>query len=114
MTFATKRQIFVSSLLTAASQAFQAAAAAQDNQEKFVVHFLPHTHFENTGFGEWPSEVNYRQNVKDILTSLLSTLSEDVHRKFNWSELQMLERWWNDPSTEPVDKEIFMKMVKTG
>jgi alpha-mannosidase len=60
------------------------------------VHILPHTHLD----AGWKHsfEEYYQLEVKDILNSVVESLSNNPELKFNWSEIGFLHRWWIDQS----------------
>ena len=57
---------------------------------------MPHTELEVGGFGQ--TKESYENYVKKILEKLIDMMIQNSEYKFNWSEVNYLEMWWNDMS----------------
>eukprot|EP01132_Coremiostelium_polycephalum_P000662 gene662-821_t len=58
------------------------------------IHLVCHSHDDSGWIRTF--EEYYYESVFDILTSTVESLIENPKRKFVWSEIGFLERWWND------------------
>jgi alpha-mannosidase len=62
------------------------------------VHIIPHSH-DDVGW-QVPPEIYYQTKVVYIITSVVKALLADPKRKFSYTEIYYLERWWRDQTPE--------------
>ncbi|KAL1110456.1 hypothetical protein AAG570_007987, partial [Ranatra chinensis] len=82
------------------------------------IHLIAHTH-DDAGWLKTVDEYYYGSNkgeggfaVKHIINSVISELEKDESRKFIYSEMSFLWRWWNDH--DEIDRERLRKLVREG
>jgi alpha-mannosidase II len=80
------------------------------DHEKLKVFVVPHSH--NDPGWKFTVEEYYDRQSRNILDTIVKTLSKDERRKFIWEEMSYLERWWRDASDS--EKESFTKLVQNG
>ena len=73
----------------------------ESKEEMIVIHFLPHSSLEVGGFGT--TKETYENYVKGILTKVVTKLIQYKDYRFNWSDVNYLEMFWND---KKVKKEL--------
>ncbi|EGG17941.1 hypothetical protein DFA_08942 [Cavenderia fasciculata] len=78
-------------------------------QERLNVHLIMHSH-DDAGWLKTFEEY-YQDQVKSILSSIVKALSIDPKRRFNWSEIIFLERWWREQGDDM--KQTFKHLVQT-
>ena len=72
-------------------------------EEKIVIHFLPHTSLEVGGFGS--TKDTYENYVKKILEDVITKLTQYKDYRFNWSDVNYLEMFWNDKKVTKEKKQ---------
>lgn len=80
------------------------------DSEKLKVIVAPHSH--NDPGWKLTVEEYYEKQSRNILDTIVNTLSKDSRRKFIWEEMSYLERWWKDSSETKRDS--FINLVKNG
>jgi alpha-mannosidase len=79
--------------------------------ETLTVHLVHHSHTENSWlktkdeyyFGE-NSEVQDTKSVRKILDSTIDALLQDENRKFTYSNLSYMQRWWAEQNSDMKEK----------
>jgi hypothetical protein len=71
---------------------------------------VPHSHCD-PGWIKTFDEY-FRQQVKEIISTVVASLVKDERRTFVWAEISYFEWWWRDQK-EPV-KESVRKLLKSG
>ncbi|KAF2071779.1 hypothetical protein CYY_006907 [Polysphondylium violaceum] len=80
--------------------------ATADNTIK--IHLICHSH-DDSGWLETFEEY-YQDSVRFIISRVLTALTLNPQRKFNWSEIGFLERWWSNAFDE--EKNLFKNLVR--
>ncbi|KYQ88699.1 alpha-mannosidase [Tieghemostelium lacteum] len=81
------------------------------SRENYVkVHFICHSHIDAGWLQTF--EGYYESKVKYIVSSVVDHLEKNKERKFIWSEIGYLERWWRVISQDYRDR--FTNLLKTG
>ncbi|KAL6605857.1 hypothetical protein ACP70R_041510 [Stipagrostis hirtigluma subsp. patula] len=80
------------------------------NAEKLKVFVAPHSH-NDPGWIRTVEEY-YERKSRNILDTIVDSLSKDSRRKFIWEEMSYLERWWRDAPRKK--QETFAKLVRDG
>ncbi|KAL8143291.1 hypothetical protein V2J09_016323 [Rumex salicifolius] len=80
------------------------------DHEKLKIFVVPHSH--NDPGWKLTVEEYYEKQSRNILDTIVETLSKDPRRKFIWEEMSYLERWWRDASE--TKKEALKNLVKNG
>ncbi|CAG9332239.1 MAN2A2_9 [Blepharisma stoltei] len=76
----------------------------------YELFIVPHSHCD-PGWIE-TFDWYYENQVKSILSGIITLLEEDEKRKFVWSEISFLQRWFSDQSEDA--KVRFKDFVKKG
>ncbi|CAH8361155.1 unnamed protein product [Eruca vesicaria subsp. sativa] len=79
-------------------------------KEKLKIFVVPHSH--NDPGWKLTVEEYYQLQSRQILDTIVETLSKDSRRKFIWEEMSYLERWWRDAS--PSKQEGLSSLIKNG
>ena len=69
-----------------------------------------HSH-DDVGFQQTPEEY-YATKVKDILSSVVDTLSKHRNRRYSQTEIYYFSKWWQDQNS--TVKDTVKKLVKEG
>lgn len=72
------------------------------NDKKLNIIVLPHSH--NDPGWIMTFEEYFAQRTKNILDTIVNSLSEKLTRKFVWAETSYLSLWWNQASSEMKSK----------
>ncbi|KYQ91603.1 alpha-mannosidase [Tieghemostelium lacteum] len=78
------------------------------DQDLIKIHFICHSHCDAGWLKTF--EGYYTQDVNTILTHVVDAVSKNEKRRFVWSEMGFLERWWNSTTSDYRDR--FTKMIK--
>ncbi|KAI4366648.1 hypothetical protein MLD38_022497 [Melastoma candidum] len=78
--------------------------------ERLKVFVVPHSH--NDPGWKLTIEEYYETQSRQILDTIVESLSQDTRRKFIWEEMSYLERWWRDASESR--RESFTNLLKNG
>jgi hypothetical protein len=78
------------------------------------IHLMPHTHCD-VGYKK-TFEGYFLTEVRPILLSMTAALKADASRRFIWSEVAYLQRWYEGPTTEQdlTAQVLFKSLVLTG
>ena len=74
-----------------------------------MIHFLPHTSLEVGGFGN--TKETYENYVKKILEQVILKLTVYKDYRFNWSDVNYLEMFWNDKKVKKETKQQLQRLI---
>ncbi|KYR02083.1 alpha-mannosidase [Tieghemostelium lacteum] len=86
------------------------ASSEKLRKDAIKVHFICHSHCDAGWLNTF--EEYYGMYVNNVLTGTTKQLKENKNRKFVWSEIGYLDRWWKVASQELRDD--FTTFVKNG
>eukprot|EP00002_Diphylleia_rotans_P037925 TRINITY_DN853_c0_g1_i6.p1 TRINITY_DN853_c0_g1~~TRINITY_DN853_c0_g1_i6.p1 ORF type:complete len:935 (-),score=209.41 TRINITY_DN853_c0_g1_i6:77-2881(-) len=89
---------------------FGAFVDAEKTQNVITAHIIPHSHCDPGWLLTF--EEYYQEQVKVILSGVVTALQKDPNRRFIWSEISYFSRWYDEQSE--ATKDAWKALVRSG
>ena len=71
---------------------FNCVFSQKTTYDPLDVYLIAHTHVDSTWLTTF--DIYYENSVLQILQTITQDLMDDPSKKFSWSEIGYLEKWW--------------------
>jgi hypothetical protein len=85
------------------------ARERRKSDQPLTIHILPHSHCD-AAYKKTVDEY-YQTEVRHILDSVVDALEFDRNRRFVWSEVIFLTKWWQDRRTTSTQRQAFQRLL---